>query len=133
MEERTRADSELTQRQREVLRLLAKGHTNLEIAERLGISLDGAKWHVSELLNKFSVDSREELVECWTAGQRPAARLRRLLAAVPVLSFPKAALAFSGLMAGAAGVAAVVWVASAGARNRPRRMFRSPASTEGKP
>jgi DNA-binding CsgD family transcriptional regulator len=55
----------LTARQREVLELLARGHTNVEIAEALGISANGAKWHVGELLTKFGVNSREDLAERW--------------------------------------------------------------------
>ena len=42
-----------TPRQREVLTLLARGRTNREIAEELGISLDGAKWHVSEIITRL--------------------------------------------------------------------------------
>ena len=38
----------LTPRQWEVLKLLREGLTNEQIAERLGITLDGAKFHVSE-------------------------------------------------------------------------------------
>lgn len=53
----------LTPRQREVLRLIERGHTNGEIAERLGISLQGVKWHVRELLGKLGAESREELIE----------------------------------------------------------------------
>jgi Protein of unknown function (DUF4232)/Bacterial regulatory proteins, luxR family len=36
------------------------GPTNDEIAARLGITLDGAKYHVSQILAKLSVASREE-------------------------------------------------------------------------
>lgn len=54
-----------TPRQREVLDLLVKGRTNREIAETLGISLDGAKWHVSEIITRLGVDSREEAAEFW--------------------------------------------------------------------
>ena len=53
----------LTPRQREVLRLVERGHTNGEIAEMLGISLQGVKWHVRELLGKLGAESREELIE----------------------------------------------------------------------
>lgn len=54
-----RIDS-LTPREREVLALVRRGLTNEEIAQRLGISLDGAKYHVSQILSKLSVASREE-------------------------------------------------------------------------
>ena len=54
-----------TPRQREVLDLLVRNKTNREIAEMLGISLDGAKWHVSEIITRLGVDSREEAAEYW--------------------------------------------------------------------
>lgn len=61
---------ELSPRQREVMNLLAKGQTNAEIANRLGLSLDGAKYHVREILGKLGADSREEAVEIW--GEMPS-------------------------------------------------------------
>ncbi len=59
-------------RQRQVLDLIVAGHTNQEIADRLDITLSGAKWHVSELLSLFGFFSREELAEFW--GARPSKR-----------------------------------------------------------
>jgi DNA-binding CsgD family transcriptional regulator len=50
----------LTPRQYEVLELIREGLTNPQIAERLGISPDGAKWHVKEILWKLDAPSREE-------------------------------------------------------------------------
>jgi DNA-binding NarL/FixJ family response regulator len=50
----------LSPRQREVLGLLTHGLTNAGIANELGVSLDGAKWHVGELLGALGVDSRHE-------------------------------------------------------------------------
>ena len=50
----------LTPREQEVYDLLRQGLTNREIAERLGISLDGAKYHVSQILMKLDVSTREE-------------------------------------------------------------------------
>ena len=50
----------LTPREREVLALLRRGLTNEEIAHRLDISLDGAKYHVSQILSKLGVATREE-------------------------------------------------------------------------
>jgi len=54
-----------TERQRQVLDLLVAGRTNGEIAEILGISLDGVKWHVSQILLKLDVGSREDAAEYW--------------------------------------------------------------------
>jgi DNA-binding NarL/FixJ family response regulator len=45
----------LTPRQWEVLDCLRAGLSDQEIAGRLGISLDGAKCHVSEILGKLGV------------------------------------------------------------------------------
>jgi DNA-binding CsgD family transcriptional regulator len=55
----------LTPRQQEVLTLVREGLTNREIAERLDITPDGAKFHVSEILTKIGVRSREEAAR-WT-------------------------------------------------------------------
>jgi len=52
----------LTPREQEVLALLREGLTNEQIAERLGISFAGAKYHVSEILSKLYVSSRQEAV-----------------------------------------------------------------------
>jgi hypothetical protein len=43
-----------------VLELLREKLTNERIAERLGITPDGAKYHVSQILSKLSVDNRKE-------------------------------------------------------------------------
>ncbi len=69
--------AELTRRQREVLRLVARGHTNGEIGEILGISLAGAKWHVAELMGKLNASSREELAERYLDDRQLTARLGR--------------------------------------------------------
>jgi DNA-binding CsgD family transcriptional regulator len=50
----------LTPREWEVLGLVENGHTNEEIASCLGISIGGAKFHVSEILGKLHLSSREE-------------------------------------------------------------------------
>ena len=68
-----------TPRQLEVLDLLADGRTNYEIAQQLGITLDGAKWHVREILGKLGVDSREAAAVYWRQHERPASRARRAL------------------------------------------------------
>ncbi|HKS92659.1 MAG TPA: helix-turn-helix transcriptional regulator, partial [Tepidiformaceae bacterium] len=67
----------LTPRQREVLALIASGRTNYEIAQQLGLTLDGVKWHVREILARLDVDSREEAAAVWRDKQRLPARVGR--------------------------------------------------------
>ena len=88
----------LTPREWEVRELLRQGLTNRQIADQLGISLDGAKYHVSEILGKLGVADRYEAatwqptpVPWWRAGT-----------AVPaILAWP-----FKNLLSGAAPKAA---------------------------
>ncbi|MGE3982741.1 MAG: LuxR C-terminal-related transcriptional regulator [Dehalococcoidia bacterium] len=50
----------LTPREWEVLELIDQGLTNEQIASQLGISPDGAKYHVAQILAKLGVRSRRE-------------------------------------------------------------------------
>jgi NarL family two-component system response regulator LiaR len=50
----------LTDRETEVLQLVAKGQTNREIAERLAISEATVRTHVSNILAKLKLDSRTQ-------------------------------------------------------------------------
>jgi two-component system, NarL family, response regulator NreC len=52
----------LSHREREVLRLLALGHTNQEIAQLLTISVRTAESHRAHVLQKLRLSSRAELV-----------------------------------------------------------------------
>jgi DNA-binding CsgD family transcriptional regulator len=52
----------LTGREQEVLRLLAAGQTNREIAEALFIGPRTVSWHVSAILGKLQVTTRREAV-----------------------------------------------------------------------
>ena len=86
----------VTDRQREVASLIARGQTNREIAETLGITLDGAKHHVSQLLIRLNLQRREEIA----AWHKKDTSVRRLgFSTLPLLLF-----------GGAAAVAAVVAV-----------------------
>ena len=58
-----RADEDpLSEREREVLRLLALGHTNQEIAQMLFISVRTAETHRAHIMQKLRLSSRAELV-----------------------------------------------------------------------
>jgi two-component system, NarL family, response regulator NreC len=59
---RREADDPLTDREREVLRLLALGHTNQEIAKQLYISVRTAETHRAHIMRKLSLNTRAELV-----------------------------------------------------------------------
>jgi two-component system, NarL family, response regulator NreC len=62
-EERRRAEQDpLSEREREVLRLLALGHTNQEIAKTLYISVRTAETHRAHIMQKLRLSSRAELV-----------------------------------------------------------------------
>jgi len=56
------ADDPLSEREREVLRLLALGHTNQEIAKMLFISVRTAETHRAHIMQKLGLSSRAELV-----------------------------------------------------------------------
>jgi len=53
----------LTERENDVLRLLARGYTNKQIGESLGISTRTVEGHRSNLMGKLDLHSRVELVE----------------------------------------------------------------------
>jgi two-component system response regulator NreC len=62
-EERRRAEEDpLSEREREVLHLLALGHTNQEIAKQLFISVRTAETHRAHIMQKLRLTSRAELV-----------------------------------------------------------------------
>ena len=60
--ERRAEEDPLSDREREVLRLLALGHTNQEIAKQLYISVRTAETHRAHIMQKLRLSSRAELV-----------------------------------------------------------------------
>jgi DNA-binding NarL/FixJ family response regulator len=58
----TPASDDLTPREIEVLRMLAEGLGNREMAARLGISDHTVKFHISSILDKFGAATRTEAV-----------------------------------------------------------------------
>ncbi len=61
-----RADEEpydrLTAREREILKLIAEGHTSREIADRLFISLKTVLGHRTKIMQKLDIHNRTELI-----------------------------------------------------------------------
>ncbi|MBV2154374.1 response regulator transcription factor [Kitasatospora sp. SUK 42] len=59
----------LTQREREVLRLIARGYAYKEIAKQLFISVKTVESHVSAVLRKLQLSNRHELTR-WATARR---------------------------------------------------------------
>jgi two-component system response regulator NreC len=57
-----READELSERERDVLRLIALGHTNAEVAEQLYISIRTVESHRAHIQQKLRLSSRAELV-----------------------------------------------------------------------
>ncbi|MFC9968938.1 response regulator [Nocardia ignorata] len=53
--------ADLTPRERDVLRLVAEGHGNQEIADRLHLGVSTVKTHITNLLDKTGTDNRVRL------------------------------------------------------------------------
>ena len=60
---------QLTAREREVLRLIARGYTYKEIARELTISIRTVETHVSSVLHKLQLSTRHQLTR-WAAERR---------------------------------------------------------------
>lgn len=91
----------LTPAEQRVLTYLRRGLTNSEIAEELGISLNGVKYHISNMLGKLGLQHREDLA-VWHPQNRET--FRHMWANVPV-----AVRLFAVSIAAASGVGIVVF------------------------
>lgn len=126
----------LTPRQREVIELLARGYTNPQIGEALGISLDGAKWHVAEIMSRLGASSREEAASQWRQYNRWPARMQRAARVLlPVAMWARWATAAAGVGVVSAIAIVIVVAMSSGsgdparARNGPRGNLGTPAAS----
>lgn len=106
---RPRHPETLTPRQQEVLALLRRGLTNDQIAAELRISVDGAKYHVAEVIRRLGVRDRYEaaLVEPG-ADRRPSHRALAALPFAPKLKLHPAAYAASVITLGAAAAGVIL-------------------------
>jgi DNA-binding CsgD family transcriptional regulator len=131
MRERLNSDYHWTPRQRQVLDLLRDGRTNAEVAEVLGISIQGVKWHITEILGKLQADSREEAAEYWRRYNGLPSRFARMFRGVVGLSSLKwAGAAAAGTVVCVAGVAIALVAASGGDNGQPPVVDeQSPAAT----
>jgi DNA-binding CsgD family transcriptional regulator len=128
-------------RQREVLDLLAEGKSNAEIAVRLGITLDGAKWHVGELLAETGCGDRQALASWWRktrTGERkagflglPLFRIALAGAGIAVASVLVVALAVA-LSGGEPGPAAPEAVLGASPTPWPEEALEALAASQGR-
>src|SRR3546814_16189982 len=64
LEIKTRTGATLTNRQRDILRCLAEGQSNKDIARRLGTSEATVKVHVRSLLRRLGVENRTTAALC---------------------------------------------------------------------
>jgi len=102
----------LTPRQQDVFDLLVTGLTNEEIAERLGITSYGVKYHVAAILQRLGVENRYEAASLRLRSEGSA----RFAGWAPLLFLRKApfpwlgkAVAAGALTAAAAGIALLAW------------------------
>jgi DNA-binding CsgD family transcriptional regulator/outer membrane lipoprotein-sorting protein len=102
MRGRSRHRGTWTERQRQVLDLLARRYSNAQIADELGITVDGVKWHIREILSTLNVQTREDAAEYWRKERGLPARLRRAglpLAGGAALKWGAGALAVGAIAA----------------------------------
>ena len=102
---------ELTPREADVLALLREGLTNGQIARRLDVSPDAAKYHVSQIIAKLGVRNRyqaavwPERPPWWAAALAPLGLGWRKISSGPLA----AALALGAAVLVAAGIGLLVW------------------------
>ncbi|HEY5476780.1 MAG TPA: pentapeptide repeat-containing protein [Tepidiformaceae bacterium] len=109
---------EWSEREREVLDLIARGRTNGEIAESLGVTFATAKWHVSELITKLGVASREDVADYWRRERSLRGRMGRV--ARGMIGLPMAKLAVGGAtVVGLAAAGGIAWGAFADGPPQP--------------
>jgi DNA-binding CsgD family transcriptional regulator/pimeloyl-ACP methyl ester carboxylesterase len=74
LDHRIEALTELTEREREVLRLLAAGLTSRQMAERLVLSVRTVERHISSVYSKLGVHSRSQVMALLMGGSEAGPR-----------------------------------------------------------
>ena len=92
----------LTPAEWSVLEGVREGQTNSAIAERLGISVNTVRYHVSNMLTKLDAPDRQALAS-WTGAPASEARFTR----GGLLAFTR----FLGVAAALVAISAAVWLA----------------------
>lgn len=67
----TTADSKLSQRNLVVLKLLSEGWNYKTIAEKVGITLDGVRFHIKQIYRALNVQSAPQAVKKYIEGDLP--------------------------------------------------------------
>lgn len=125
-------ERQLTARQKRVLDLIVEGRTNGEIAAELGMTLDGAKWNVSEILTKLGLSGREEAADYWRWRHRRTRGFANLMRALLPVTAVKWAGGVAGLaVVGAMGVVLFDFARESGARTTPRLEFEAVTTLQG--
>jgi DNA-binding CsgD family transcriptional regulator len=121
----------LTEREHEVLDLIRRGLSNAEIADRLAIARETVKWHVSEILSKLGVETREAAA-AWPQEELLEGRsLRRLGGVALILRLAGASL----VAATVAGVAVFGWavISTSGGDNGDQAVAATASSNPARP
>ncbi|MHB8685540.1 MAG: helix-turn-helix domain-containing protein [Dehalococcoidia bacterium] len=100
------AQEALSERRRRILDGIVAGKTNPVLADELGLTLDGVKWHVSEMLGELGLSSRQELPGWWRSERAK----ERVPVGIATASFAKRALVMSARIAIIGGITAAIVV-----------------------
>lgn len=57
------AKQTITDREKDILRLIAKGHTSPQIAEMLSLSTETIKWYRKRLLSKLDAENTAAMIK----------------------------------------------------------------------
>jgi DNA-binding NarL/FixJ family response regulator len=60
--------SKFSRRELDVLELVSRGMTNTQVADQLGLSVHGIKFHLASIYRKLGVANRTEAAVAYTVG-----------------------------------------------------------------